>query len=179
MTTSMYRSILLCLIGISCSAIADVAQLPPELASLPNVSFHEPNLIASGRLQPGDIAKIAAAGVHEVIDLSVDSETPDFDEAAAVEQAGMRYRNLPISGAADLGDKNVRQFDEMISNAGTSLVLIHCASSNRVGALMALRAATLKGASPEAAIEVGRKWGLSSLEPAVRERLDTPGDRDR
>ncbi|MCB1596489.1 MAG: hypothetical protein KDI87_02140 [Gammaproteobacteria bacterium] len=50
--------------------------------------------------------------------------------------------------------------------------MIHCTSSNRVGALIALRAATLQGMSGDAAVELGKTWGLGSLEPAVRERLD-------
>jgi hypothetical protein len=36
---------------------------------------------------------------------------------------------------------------------------------------MALRAASLQGMSNDDAVEIGRAWGLGSLEPAVRERL--------
>jgi hypothetical protein len=49
--------------------------------------------------------------------------------------------------------------------------LVHCASSNRVGAMIALRAALVDGASADAALAEGRRWGLKSLEPQVRERL--------
>ena len=49
-------------------------------------------------------------------------------------------------------------------------VLIHCASSNRVGALLALRE-SLRGASDEEALEFGKQAGMTRLEPLVKERL--------
>ena len=53
-------------------------------------------------------------------------------------------------------------------------VLLHCASGNRVGALLALAAVQVDGASPEAALTLGRAAGLKSLEPVVMERLAKP-----
>ncbi len=141
------------------------------LDSLPNMSCHAPNMVASGRLDSADIAKLKSAGIHLVIDLSEDSETPYFDEAAAVRAAGIDYRSLPISGAAGLTSGHVAELDRLIAEADGQPTLIHCASSNRVGALMALRAASLQGQLPEAAIEIGKAWGLKSLEPVVKQQL--------
>jgi protein tyrosine phosphatase (PTP) superfamily phosphohydrolase (DUF442 family) len=53
-------------------------------------------------------------------------------------------------------------------------VFVHCASGNRAGALLAIGAARFGGMAPDAAIEFGRRAGLSSLEPVVRERLGLP-----
>jgi uncharacterized protein (TIGR01244 family) len=53
-------------------------------------------------------------------------------------------------------------------------VFVHCASGNRAGALLAIGAAHSGGMTPEAALEFGRKAGLTSLEPVVRERLGMP-----
>ena len=50
-------------------------------------------------------------------------------------------------------------------------VLIHCASGNRVGALVALHARGT-GATPDEALALGKAAGLAGLEPAVRARLD-------
>jgi uncharacterized protein (TIGR01244 family) len=161
-------SSLLCLSVFACSA---GLQTNAGLTSLPNVSFHGSDRVAAGKLEPADIPKLAAAGIEEVIDLRDDGETPDFDEASAVRAAGMRYHNLPIRGPQDLTAENVQTFDALLRSAGDSPTLIHCASGNRVGALMALRAASLQGMSNDDAVEVGRAWGLRSLEPAVRERL--------
>jgi uncharacterized protein (TIGR01244 family) len=76
--------------------------------------------VAAGKLEPADIAQLAAAGIKEVIDLRDDSETPDFDEAAAVRAAGMRYHNLPIRGPQDLTEDNVRTLDALLRSAGDS-----------------------------------------------------------
>ena len=159
----MFRSLSLSLI-LTVTPLAVHAAAPAEaaLADLPNVSFPAPHRVASGRLQADDVAALQRAGIKQVIDLSVDSETPRFDEAAAMRAAGIDYHNLPIHGAADLTRNNVVQFDRLLHQAGTQETLVHCASSNRVGAMIALR---------EAALAEGRRWGMKSLEPVVRERL--------
>jgi uncharacterized protein (TIGR01244 family) len=166
----MYRLILLWL-ALALSASAAAAPGEAALAGLPHVAFPAPHRVASGRLQAGDVAALEGAGIRQVIDLSVDSETPAFDEAAAMRAAGIAYHNLPIRGAGDLTRANVVRFDQLLRDAGTQETLVHCASSNRVGAMIALRAALIDGKSSEAALAEGRRWGMKSLEPAVRERL--------
>lgn len=168
----MIRSLFLIMTSVATSFGA-VAATPTEatLAKLPNVSFPVPNRVASGRLQASDIALLKTAGIGEVIDLSADSETPDFDETAAVRTAGIAYHNLPIHGGQDLTRSNVVLFDQLLSKAGDTPTLVHCASSNRVGAMIALRAGLIQNQSVDAALAEGRRWGLKSLEPAVREQL--------
>ncbi len=168
----MHR-LLLWWLALALSVSIAITATPAEtaLASLPHVAFPAPHRVASGRLQAGDIAALKRAGIRQVIDLSVDGETPDFDEAAAVRAAGIGYHNLPIRGAADLTRATIAQFDRLLLDAGDQPTLVHCASSNRVGAMIALRAALIGGRPIEAALTEGRRWGLKSLEPAVRERL--------
>ncbi len=168
----MFRSLLLSL-ALMATPLAAHAAEPAEaaLAGLPNVSFPAPHRVASGRLQADDVAALQRAGIKRVVDLSADSETPAFDEAAAMRQAGIGYTNLPIRGAGDLTRANVVRFDQLLREAGTQETLVHCASGNRVGAMIALRAAWIDGKSSEAALAEGRRWGMKSLEPAVRERL--------
>ncbi len=157
---------------LGASTAVGAATTSPVLRSLPNVSFPAPNRVASGHLRASDIALLKQAGIRHVIDLSADEETPDFDEANAVRSAGIDYRNLPIRGAADLTHANIVKFDGWLHDAGNEPTLVHCASSNRVGAMMALRASMIGGQTDEAALAEGRRWGLKSLEPAVRHQLD-------
>ena len=167
----MIRIFLLSLLLTATPALATDALDAKALTSLPNVAHPAANLVTSGRLQAKDIALVANAGIRHVIDLTVDSETPDFDEAVAVRNAGMQYHNLPIRGAEDLTADNAARFDQLIVAVGAAPTLIHCSSSNRVGALAALRAAWIQGQPVEEALAEGRRWGLKALEPAVRERL--------
>lgn len=171
----MIRMFLLLLALVTTPAWAADALDTKALASLPNVASPAPNIVTAGELQARDIEVIAKAGVRHVIDLRVDSETPDFDEAVAVRNAGMQYHNLPIRGADDLTPDNVARFDRLINSLGGRPTLVHCSSSNRVGALAALRAAWVQGQPVDVALAEGKRWGMKALEPAVRERLAASG----
>jgi uncharacterized protein (TIGR01244 family) len=169
--TPVIRTLCLSLLILFAGAASAATPGDNPLEGLSHVSFPAPHRVASGRLQATDVTTLQRAGIRQVIDLSLDEETPDFDEAAAMRAAGIGYRNLPIHGAADLTRANVERFDRLLRAAGDQPTLVHCASSNRVGALIALRAALVDGRPMEAALAEGHRWGLKSLEPAVRERL--------
>lgn len=80
----------------------------------------------------------------------------------------MSYHSLPVDGAAGLSLKNVKALDQLLKQAGDEKVFLHCASGNRVGALMALRSALIYGENTEAAIAQGKAWGLTRLEPELK-----------
>lgn len=159
------------LAGSGCST----AQHPVEPPDIPDAVSPAPGIVSAGRLAPSDIERVRAAGIGHVIDLTPDEETPGFDEAAAVRAAGLAYSNLPLDGAADLTRDNVFAFDALVRDAQRPL-LVHCGSGNRVGAMAALRAAWVDGQSLEAAIAIGKAWGLKGLEDEVRRRIESdPG----
>ncbi len=160
------------LIGALALAVAPPANNPrAELAKIDHVAFPAPHRISTGAIDQSDIAALKRAGVGEVINLRADSESPHFDEASAVRDAGMRYRHLPIHGPQGLTRANVQRFDELLRSAGDRLTLVHCSSGNRVGAMIALREAWILHSSPQAALAEGRRWGLKGLEPEVRRKL--------
>lgn len=171
-TMSLISNVILVVAALLLTTMGACAnEVPAELDTLPYVASPEPNVITAGRVRAEDIGMIAAAGIRHVVDLSLEAETPDFDEARASQQAGMQYHALPVRGAVDLGRAQVERFDALMRHTAGEPTLVHCASSNRVGALAALRAAWILGLSDEDAIDIGRSWGLRGLEPAVRERL--------
>ncbi len=148
--------------------------LADEMPALKNLSQPDPGHYAAGAVSPADVDALAKAGIRNVVNLRPASETPDFDEASAVRAAGMDYESLPIASADDLNRANVDRFDALLKKQEGAPSLVHCASSNRVGALMALRAGWINGQSIDEAIAVGKQWGLASLEPVVREKLGEP-----
>jgi protein tyrosine phosphatase (PTP) superfamily phosphohydrolase (DUF442 family) len=83
----------------------------------------------------------------------------------------MHFISIPIGGAADLTEENARRLDRAIATAESMPVIIHCASGNRVGALLALRANLIQGQNADEALAFGRAAGLTSLEDAVKQRL--------
>ena len=94
---------------------------------------------------------------------------PGRDEAAEVQPAGMAYRQIPVDGAGGLGIEKARALQEILQQADGA-VLVHCASGNRVGALLALAAAD-RGLPVENALQQGREAGMTSTETRVRELL--------
>ena len=108
-----------------------------------------------------------------MINMRPHSETPDIDPAAMAAAAGLSYWNLPISGPGDLTLENAQLLDNKLEQIGDEPVLIHCASSNRVGALMALRAVWLHKVPPEGALSLGERYGLTKMRPIVEAMVTT------
>lgn len=157
------------------------AEADSEAAELlPNGRQPMADLLTGGQPDPGQLEELAWLGYRTVIDLRPAGERGALaDEPAMVEALGMRYVRLPVAGADGLTDGNVRALDELLDDPEAYPVVIHCASGNRVGALLALRAARTEGAEPEAALQLGLDAGLTRLEPAVRELLDLPAAADQ
>lgn len=132
-----------------------------------------PGLYASGQPTPQDLAALAARGVHTVINLRAPSEPVDYDEAAEAERVGLRYVAIPVAGPQDVTMETVARFSRELEDAGRhGGTLVHCASANRAGALVALDQGLAKGASREQALVMGRAAGLTTLEPLVEHLLD-------
>lgn len=130
-----------------------------------------PDLITAGQPSAQQLREAATDGVTTVIDLHRPDEDRGYDEAAVAEQLGLRYVRLPISGAGDITEANARTLQRLLRQDGGK-TLLHCASGNRAGALLALIEARINGVPVEAALAHGRDAGLTSLEPTVRAVLE-------
>ena len=132
-----------------------------------------PGVYSAGQPNADDWADIAAHGVTTVIDLRPDAERPGRDEAAEVQAAGLAYRQIEVAGPQDLTPEAARTLWQAIE-AAPGKVLVHCASGNRAGALLAIAAAREGGMAPERALELGREAGMTSTEPQARAVLRLP-----
>lgn len=168
---------LACLLLASCASVPmpdRIAEATPQLqADVPHLQVPRGGLLTGGQPEATAWRALHAKGVTRVINLRTASELGSRDEASEVAASGMGYVQIDVSGADDLTADNARLlWQSLQGNAGT--VLVHCASGNRAGALLALAAAQVGGMSPQAALEFGRASGLTKLEPVVRERLGLP-----
>ena len=135
-----------------------------------------PGVLSAGQPTPEQVERAASAGYRTVINLRTPEESGYEWERAAVERLGMRYVNIPVAGASSLTREVVERFDaELRRGLADGPVLLHCASGNRNGALLALRAAWIEGLAPEQALRLGLDAGLTRLEGATRERLGLAG----
>jgi uncharacterized protein (TIGR01244 family) len=148
-------------------------QLDPDVEPIPAWREAAEGLYSSGQPQPGQWNRLAAAGLRSVLNLRPACELPGRDEAKEVAEAGLGYAQLPIADAASLDREAARGLDTMLRQLAAPL-LVHCASGNRVGALVALREAWFVGADAEVALARGRAAGLAGLEPQVRRQLGLP-----
>ena len=148
------------------SAIAVASSLPAGYHAVSET------LTVSGYVHSqAQVDALKADGVQVVISLLPDGEQTVLDERAAVEKAGLSYVWIPVASAADLTEANVLALDRALAEHADEKVLVHCASGNRVGALLALRANWLHGASAEEAIVIGQEAGMTRLEASVRKLL--------
>lgn len=158
----------------ACAGDIEVAPASPLKVDLKNVvetGVVRPldGISAAGQPSEAALAVFANNGYVAVVDLRTAAEDRGLDEKAIVKGLGMEYVSLPVDRDG-ISFENAESLDKLIKSYDAP-VLVHCASSNRVGALLALRA-SLGGADAAAALEVGKQGGLKSLEGQVREILD-------
>ena len=149
---------------------------PPEATAMPRLATPREGLfVADGQPDADAWRALAGRGIATVVNLRPDGELEGRSEAAEVAAAGLVYRQVPVAGVAGITADNARLLWRAIGDA-KGPVLVHCASGNRAGALLALGAAREGGMAPEQALAFGKSAGLTSpkLEAVVRERLGLP-----
>lgn len=92
-------------------------------------------LTTSGRLQPGDPARLAAMGAIRVINLAMPDHPEALPDAAAeMAAAGLAYTHIPVPFDAPTLD-HYRQFAAALEAADTP-VHVHCIMNWRVSAFL-------------------------------------------
>jgi uncharacterized protein (TIGR01244 family) len=132
-----------------------------------NASVPEKGILAAGQPTGEQLQVLAEEGYKTVIDLRPDTEPRGYDEAGAAKANGLAYVNIPVTGAT-LDRAAIDRFVAELDKAQRP-VIVHCASSNRVGALYYawLRE---KGVPKAEALARGKAAGLKS--PELIEKVD-------
>jgi len=158
-------------------AAAAPAAVEPAIAAAAAIEFTDllpngleplPGVVVGGQPTLAQLDEAATRGLKTVINLRTAGES-DIGRAQ-VEARGMAYVELPIGGVQDLTAANAAALDAALA-AAEHPVMLHCGSGNRVGALLALRAHYVEGASADEALRFGKEAGLTRLEEPVREIL--------
>lgn len=130
-----------------------------------------PDTVCSGQMSEAQFAQLRAAGIERVVSLRRPDENGTGWEEARARELGIEFVRIPIGGPDDLTRANAERLGAALSPQRPTLVA--CGSSNRVGALLALKA-FYEGAPAEQALELGKQAGLTKLEPVVRSKLGLP-----
>lgn len=139
-----------------------------EQLDLPMLKRPLETVVTAGQPTAADLASAKAAGIRRIINLRPPAEDHGYDEAAEAARLGLDYTVIPVANPGDLNLENTRALDAALAKAGDEPTLVHCATSNRVGALLALRASWLQGKSEEEALALGRAGGMTKHELIVK-----------
>jgi uncharacterized protein (TIGR01244 family) len=134
----------------------------PETFGIPNATFPEPGVMAAGQPTGEQLQLLAEEGYKTVIDLREAEEPHGFNEPEAARQNGLAYVNVPVS-LQTLDQATVDKFLEAMKKAKRP-VLLHCASSNRVGALYYAWLVLEEDVPARAAMAKAKAAGLSHPE---------------
>lgn len=131
-----------------------------------------PYVGTAGVVAEGGFEEAKRLGYRTVINLNTGDEGA-IEEDERVRKAGLDYVSIEVPTKAPT-PAQVEIFAGYVNDPATYPILVHCISSNRVGAMWALYRAA-NGVPGEIAIQEGRTVGLKpSREGAVRAQLDLP-----
>jgi len=164
-------TVLICLSSLlilSCSQGGNTG----KFAAFNMINAAEPmtGLTTGGQPSLDDLKLLAESGTKVVVNLRTKGEFKRFDEKKAVEDLGMTYVSIEIAGSDGITAANAKRLDDALNNLKQP-ALVHCASSNRVGGLLAYRAFKFQEKSAEEALAFGKKSGMSSTEKRVKKLL--------
>jgi len=145
-----------------------------DAAQIPAYRLLRADLAAAGQPSPAAVERLGAMGFRTVVNLRTEGEGAAA-EGPVVEAQGLRYVSIPITPDS-FSQSDVEAVERVLDDPKAGPVLLHCASSNRVGAVWAVLQAR-RGKSIGDALAAGREAGLHSaqMEAAVRRVLELPG----
>jgi uncharacterized protein (TIGR01244 family) len=145
-----------------------------EPARIPAYRLLRADLAAAGQPSPEALASLSEMGFRTVVNLRTEKEGA-AQERAVVEAQGLRYVWVPVT-ADTFSLADVEAIEKVVDDPAAGPVLLHCASSNRVGAAWAVMKAR-RGTPLAEAEAAGRAAGMQSpaMEGAVRRVLGAPG----
>ncbi len=112
--------------------VCRMSQLLDAIAGVPNAREPIPGIVTGGQPAVEHLAALQRAGCEVVLDLREPMEPQPYPPAA-VAQAGLEYRNIPIGHGAVPDATFGRLLDAVRELAGKRRAFIYCSSGNRVG----------------------------------------------
>ena len=163
----MKPRVLALLVGL-CAACSSA----PEPASLLNFTSPLPGIYTAGQPTDAQLRALPGIGITRVVQLRPANERGTGWEEERATEIGLDFVRIPVAGKQGLTRTNAQRLADELARPTDAGVLICCRSSNRVGALLALKAVWLDGLTREEALTIGREGGMTKIEPHVVKLLD-------
>jgi uncharacterized protein (TIGR01244 family) len=160
---------------LALSAMQAAGQPAAADAPIRNFLKVSPEFCTGGQPRPEHFAKLKAEGVKAVLNLRTPGEHRADEERAAVEQAGLKYFNVPVVYRSPEAAQ-VDEFLKLTDAPDNRPMFIHCTAAIRVGAFWMIRRIQRDGWSWDKALEEARSVGLKDaphLEEFVRGYVDS------
>ena len=129
-------------------------------SDIPNYYRLREDIVTAGQPTEQGFENLKEAGFTTIVNLRTEEEGA-AEEKVQVENMGLTYYNIPI-GRDGFTPEMIETFSEILESPDRGPLVIHCASSNRVGALWYLYQVLDAGEAPDAALAEGKKAGLTS-----------------
>lgn len=150
-------------------ALPDSAAVVALLTGVHNGACPLPGLATGGQPAAEHLAALAKAGFTTVLDLRAADEPRGIDEDAAMKTSGLRYVKVPVTPAT-LDDSVFAAVRKLMTETGGKGVFVHCASGNRVGAVLIPWLVLDQGWEVERAVTTAKAGGLKSPELEAKAR---------
>ncbi|MGZ5429585.1 MAG: fused DSP-PTPase phosphatase/NAD kinase-like protein [Thermoanaerobaculia bacterium] len=148
--------------------LAAAAEIPETLKPEQALNYRRAGaaLATAGKPSAETLARLKELGFRTAIDLRQPAEGVEAARKA-VEEQGLKFVSVPISPATFRVD-DAKRVAAILDDVKSAPVLLFCASSNRVGGVIAV-VERMRGRSKEQALAEGKKAGLRSaaMETAV------------
>ena len=130
---------------------------PDDPADIRAFQRRADGITTSGRLTPGDPARLAAIGVRHVVNLALDSHPEALgDEAALLAAQGIAYTHIPVPFDAPSCDHVAALETALAAHPGP--VHVHCIMNWRVSAFFYLIDCARGVPEPEARAQMAKVW---------------------
>ncbi len=131
------------------------------------------NILLAGQPSRDGLERLATAGTRVVVDLRRAEEERGFDEQVVAKGLGLDYQRVGFGGPDPLSDQlfaNVRERLAAHRKDGQGDLLLHCSTSNRVGAVWLTSRVLDEKVEWQTALEEAHTVGLNSepMEEAAR-----------
>jgi uncharacterized protein (TIGR01244 family) len=131
-------------------------------------------IFAGSQPAADDLRHARDNGIKTILNFRPATENPGFDEAALVQELGMKYENLPFASPAELTDEVITKARSFLRDETQRPMFVHCHSGNRVGAIWLAFRTLDGGLAWDEALAEAKQVGLKTpaLEQRVREYVD-------
>ena len=164
-----YLHILILVVALLSVPICAKGAADPVVRGVPNFHQVDGNIYRGAQPTAQGWASLERLGVKSVIDLRRDGEHSIKAEQRAVEAAGMRYVNVPMSGIVAPRDEAVFKALALLQSSGHEPVFVHCRRGvDRTGAVIACYRIAHDGWPNQKALEEAKAYAMHCFEVGLK-----------